>query len=57
MEFIPIDNINQVVGHTRLEKPMKKVGNNSENWNFDTDSKYIALWDNGVVSFIENKWL
>jgi hypothetical protein len=70
-EFLPIENVNQIVGHTPRKQPEKyppvhaRYGSNkkiiqpilnSENWCFDTHSHHLCLWKDGVVSVIENEW-
>jgi predicted phosphodiesterase len=57
LEFNPLHGINQIVGHTRTEKPRRNSIPGSENWNIDCDNKYITFWEDGVVTHKTNKWL
>lgn len=43
--FIPIDNLNQIVGHSTYTKPQFKYGDNSVNINIDTNLKNYLLID------------
>ena len=56
-EFVPIPFYNQIVGHTIVRTPQQKTIKNSENWNFDTNSRYLGTWDDGKVGIIQNKYL
>lgn len=46
-EFKPIDNFNQVVGHSYYERPQMLLGNNSINWNIDCGLSWIGFLENG----------
>lgn len=51
-EFIPMEGINQIVGHTPYRVPQSRIhkGLKSENWCLDTHSQHIGVLENGVFT-------
>lgn len=45
VEFNPIENLNQIVGHTPHSQVQYKEGVNSKNWNLDTHLAYYGIWN------------
>lgn len=56
-EFEAIPDVNQVVGHTIVEKPICVEGLMSENFNLDCNNRYLGLWKDGKMKLIKNKWM
>ena len=52
-EFEPIQNLNQIVGHTELMRPAKKIKKNSRNYCLDTKNVHIGILEDGKFSYIE----
>lgn len=52
-EFEPVPHLNQIVGHTELRKPEKKIIGNSENYCLDTKNRHIGILENGIFTWIE----
>lgn len=51
-EFVPLDNIKQIVGHTTLNIPkirVKKNGNRLKNYCIDCMQQMYAVWENGKL--------
>ena len=47
-EFVPIEGVNQVVGHTPHDSPVKLDG--SENWDIDTGLNHYAILEDGRLT-------
>jgi len=54
-EFEPIQNMNQIVGHTTFNYPQENHTENSKNYCLDTKNKHIGILENGKFSWIETK--
>ena len=54
-EFVPIPNINQIVGHTTFYYPQVKHTENSKNYCLDTQNRHIGILEDGKFSWIETK--
>ncbi|MDD5453880.1 MAG: metallophosphoesterase [Candidatus Ratteibacteria bacterium] len=54
-EFEPVPHLNQIVGHTELKKPEKKITENSENYCLDTKNKHIGILKNGIFTFVGSR--
>lgn len=54
-EFVPIEGINQIVGHTPGNQPKRKnvLHGNSENWCLDTHSQHIGILLNGTLTITQ----
>lgn len=48
--FVPVEGVNQVVGHTFQEEPARVDGVESENWNLDTNSQFYAILAGGRLT-------
>jgi hypothetical protein len=59
VEFEPIPNVNQIVGHTELEKqnwiPQQKITENSINYCIDTRNRHYGVLENNVFEIFEIK--
>lgn len=49
-EFVPIEGVNQIVGHTVGKEPRNKQGESSDNWCLDTNLKHYGVIEDGVLT-------
>lgn len=52
-EFTPIENLNQIYGHTRAYEPRQTLSKSSVNWCLDTNNNHYALVTNGKIEIKE----
>jgi len=52
-EFEPIENLNQIVGHSELRIPGQKSLYNSKNYCLDTKTQHIGILENGELTYVE----
>jgi hypothetical protein len=54
-DFVPIEGVNQVTGHTRGELPRRILAQESVNWCLDTNSRHYAIVEDGRITIYNTK--
>lgn len=52
-EFQPIPDLNQIVGHSELKHPGKKITKNSKNYCLDTRNQHIGILEDGEFTYVK----